>query len=246
MSPFSACSGRSPISQCEIVRFQGRLRPFLDLHLELVVHENRSTMLNLLQKTGTTARLSVHKMFLQAPDLVLSAIAHYVRGNRKERQTRNRVLRQYIQEHLAQEDYTHLINPQKLIQQGEYFNLQTFYDALNQKYFSEKLLLSMTWYGEKRRRRGSRITFGQYVSGLRLIKIHKMLDDPFFPDYFVAFVIYHEMLHSVVPGSLDSRGRFCFHGREFKEREMAFEEYGKAILWEKKNKADLFNYGRTQ
>lgn len=228
---------------------QKRLQRLLNIDVELVVNENRSTMLNLLEKQRTFARLSVHRMFLEAPEPVISAIAHYVRGTRKDRRGRNLVLRQFIQAHLSNSDYTHLVDPQKLIQQGRVYHLKPIYDALNAQYFEGRLDLSLTWFGTPHRKRRARITFGQYLSGLRLIKMHRMLDDPFFPDYFVAFVLYHEMLHSVVPGVTDARGRFCFHGRAFKERERLFEHYKKAISWERENKAKIFGtstgYGWT-
>jgi hypothetical protein len=155
-------------------------------------------------------------------------------------------LREFIHGHLDRCDYTHLVNPQKLIQQGHVYHLKYLYDEINKKYFKGQLHLFLTWYGTPHSKRRMRITFGQYVSGLRLIKIHRMLDHPFFPEYFVAFVLYHEMLHSVIPGSRDTKGRFCIHGKNFKEREKAFEYYQKAIEWEKNNKAKLFeSYGRT-
>jgi len=219
--------------------FKIRLAQHLKMDLELVVNENRSTMLNLLEKNRTFVRLSIHKMFLKAPDPVVSAIAHYVRGTRKE----NSILRLYIQEHLAQYDYTYLVNQNQLLHAGNNYNLKLLYDEINIKYFDCKLDLSITWYGKQKKSRNStRITFGQYLAGLRLIKIHRILDDSFFPEYFVSFVIYHEMLHSVISGSLDARGRYCFHSAAFKRREKAFEHYWKAIEWEKNNKKQLFQW----
>jgi hypothetical protein len=217
-----------------------RLQSLLRMDVELVLTENRSTMLSLLEKRGGCVRLSVHKMFLEAPDAVISALAHYVRGTRAGRGARNQVLRSYIQTHLSHHDYTHLVDPQKFVQKGKIYHLQPFYDRLNERYFEGKLSLSLTWFGSSRRVKRSHIVFGQYLAGLRVIKIHRILDDAFFPEYFVEFVLYHEMLHSVVPNFQDARGRMCFHGKDFKERERAFEHYYKAIEWEKNNKKHLF------
>lgn len=220
--------------------FEARLAKYLNLKLELVINENRSTMLNLLEKKRDRARLSVHKMFLDAPDEVVSAIAHYVRGTRKGKSRYNLILRSYIQEHLSQYDYSHLVDKMQLTHEGEVYNLKSLYDEINEKYFQDQLDLSLTWYGAKGRRRGrSRITFGQYLDGLRLIKIHRMLDDAFFPDYFVMFIVYHEMLHCVIPGEVKG-GTFRFHSRNFREQEKRFEHYQRAIDWEKKNKHRFF------
>jgi hypothetical protein len=222
--------------------FKTRLQRYLKIDLALIVNENRSTMLNLLEKRENFARLSVHKMFLEAPDSVVRAIADYVQRGRKYRQESSALLRTFIQEHLTRSNYTHLIESQKLLHVGRTYHLKPLYDRLNLEYFGAQLDLSITWYGKQRIRPRLRsiVTFGQYLAGLRLIKIHRMLDDPFFPHYFVAFVVYHEMLHSVIPTSVDARGRLCFHTPSFKEREKAFTHYREAIEWEKKNKTRLF------
>lgn len=221
--------------------FQEKLSKLLDIQLELVVNENRSTMLSLLEKKRNRARLSIHRMFLNAPEDVISAIAHYVRGTRRPR--KDLIIRGYIQSNLPRYNYSYKINKDKLVSVGRYYNLKRIYDTLNKHYFQNKLDLDITWFGlSKRRQRRSRIIFGMYQDHLKLIKIHRIMDDPFFPDYFVRFVVYHEMLHEVVPGYVDEKGLFRIHGKEFKEREKQFEDYEKAILWEKKNKKQLFNF----
>lgn len=188
-------------------------------------------------------RLSVHKMFLTAPDSVLEAIVHYIQGKTHERRKHALTLRVYIQEHLAQNDYSHLLDPRKLVKRGTHYDLDAIYQDLNRTYFNDQLSLEITWYGRKMQRPKRRVTFGQYLDGLRLIKIHRMMDDPFFPSYFVEFIVYHEMLHAVVPGSAGRGDRFLFHTKEFKRREKEFAEYAKALTWEKKNKGVLFSHG---
>lgn len=67
-----------------------------------------------------------------------------------------------------------------------------------------------------------------------------MLDDAFYPPYFVAFVVYHEMLHNVVPGKTDAMGYYRVHTPEFKRLEKQFAEYDMAMKWEKKHKELIF------
>ena len=214
-----------------------KLRRFLKRDLELVINENRSTMVS-LQKAKK--RLSLHKMFLEAPDPVIEAVAHYVRGTRKDAPKRNLVLRGYIQENLARFDASHRIDRAKLVQKGRVYDLKPFYNQLNREYFNGELELGITWFGSWGRNCRSRVTFGQYHDNLRLIKINRILDDPFFPEFFVRFILYHEMVHAVVTGYVDERGRFCIHGKAFKERERQFEHYEKAAAWEKRNKKHFF------
>jgi len=225
---------------------QVRLSQLLGVELELVINQNRSTMLSMLEKRRGWARVSIHQIFLCAPEHVVEAVAHFIRGDRKNRRHHNLILRGFIQEELSNSDFTHLVDEKKLEQQGRIYHLQEFYEQANATYFENKLNLQISWYGRGSSKARSRITFGQYLDGLRLIKIHRMLDDPFFPEYFVRFVVYHEMLHAVVPGEVDGRGRYCFHGPAFKKREKQFEHYYSAIFWEKANKKDIFKHGRSQ
>lgn len=210
------------------------------MRLDLVINENRSTMLNVLEKKRGAARLSMHRMFLEAPDRVISAIAHYVRGTIRVSQGEHLVLRSFIQTTLQSYDYSHRIDPKKLVHEGKYYDVGHLYRRLNQQYFDGKLALKITWYGHWGKRNASRVTFGQYYDALKLVKIHRILDDPFFPDYFVSFVVYHEMLHAVVPGYADERGRFRMHGEKFKQREREFEYYEEATAWERKNRLFFF------
>lgn len=206
-------------------------------NLELVINENRSTMLSIHPKTG---KLSLHKMFLDAPEPVIAAVAHYVRGTRRDAYGHKLTLRAYIQDNLARFDHSHRLDRSKLVQKGRVYDLQPLYEQINRAYFSDALKLELTWYGVWGRNNRSRVTFGQYVDNLRLIKIHRILDDPFFPLFFVRFILYHEMLHAVIPGQVDQSGRYCMHGKAFKERERLFADYAEARAWEKQHKHHFF------
>ena len=220
--------------------FRKQLRKHIKIRVDLQLNENRSTMLSLLDRGPWYARLSMHKMFLDAPEHVVKAIADYVKGRRDEK----RVLRAYIQQNVSRFKRVERLDHSKLVQEGEEYHLGSLYDLINEKYFEGNLDLAITWYGGRERYKRNRVTFGLYQESLRLVKIHRMMDAPFFPPYFVAFVVYHEMLHAVVPGHVDKSGRFCVHGKEFKARERLFDHYEKAVAWEKANKDRIF-YGRS-
>ena len=128
---------------------------------------------------------------------------------------------------------------------GAHHNLQAIYDQINANYFEGKLELGITWIGNRLARPRTRIVLGSYHLHQNVIRINRILDHPNIPHYFVAYIVYHEMLHSVIDGSLDRRGRYCFHSPAFKEREKEFEHYALAVEWEQKNKNALFKYGWT-
>lgn len=210
-----------------------RLRAHLLCEIELVVNENRSTLLNLLEKSRKKVRLSLHKLFLDAPDSVVAALAGYVRGERKVRS----VLRAYIQQNHSQFPTTY---PGELIAKGREHDLIPLFHELNHAYFKGSIEVCITWYGAWGHKNRSRVTFGQYLETSRLIKIHRILDDPFVPPLFLSYVLFHEMLHVVIPGQIDAKGRLCLHGSEFKNRERTFAHYEEAIRWERENKGYFF------
>jgi hypothetical protein len=67
-----------------------------------------------------------------------------------------------------------------------------------------------------------------------------LLDSPSFPDYFVSYVVYHEMLHHVCPSYFDAKGLHQIHSKEFKAKEIEFKHYDLAQTWIKKNHSSFF------
>lgn len=216
------------------------LQQHLKMDLEIVINDNRSTMLNVLQRRKRSMRLSLHRMFLEAPASVISAVAHLVRTSRTKCKEQNHIVKEYIQRNLPRFDASHRVDRSKLSPKGAVYHLREIFDVLNQSYFEGSLDLMITWYKTPSRKNRQRITFGQYYDNMKLIKINELLDNSFFPDYFVSFIVYHEMLHARIPGHMDEKGRYCVHGKAFKERERLFEHYERAHLWEKQNKNSIF------
>ncbi len=68
--------------------------------------------------------------------------------------------------------------------------------------------------------------FGTIQEEDRVIRINPLLDQPFVPRWFLEYVLYHEMLHSVVPDEFDSSGRRRVHTEEFYRRERSFPRIG--------------------
>ena len=82
-----------------------------------------------------------------------------------------------------------------------------------------------------------RVNARHFRGRLRVIRIHPLLDQPFVPRWFLEYVLYHEMLHSVVPDETNSAGRRRIHTAEFYRRERAFPRYRRARQWEDENLA---------
>ncbi len=126
-----------------------------------------------------------------------------------------------------------------------HYDLKAIYNTLNRSYFDNKLNLEITWFGSAMRAARRHRKLGLYCFRTKVVKIHRLLDQPHFPPYFISYVVYHEMLHSVCPPIKAKKGRYLIHHHDFKKREREFSEYEMAKRWEEENKRLFFNYGRT-
>ena len=114
-----------------------------------------------------------------------------------------------------------------LLHEGTHFDLRPIFENLNRRYFRGRLR------GYKRPR--EYFIFGTIQEQDRVIRINRALDQPFVPAWFLRYVLYHEMLHSIVPDEVLSRGRRRVHTEEFNRRERQFPGYRRARRWEEEN-----------
>jgi len=93
----------------------------------------------------------------------------------------------------------------------------------------------ITWGQRRRIKRGQRhIRFGSFDPERNVVRIHRILDHPRVPSWFIGFIIYHEMLHRVL-GVDVVNGRRRPHSKEFRAREAEHPRYDAAQSWEKAN-----------
>ena len=90
-------------------------------------------------------KVSLHRMFLKAPQNVMNALACYLR---REEKSIAPAIRAFIEDNLKNLDYSHQLDHTKLYSQGHVSNLKHIYDDLNREYFRSKLNLSITWFGK--------------------------------------------------------------------------------------------------
>ena len=122
--------------------------------------------------------------------------------------------------------------------EGTYFDLRANFDRLNERYFGGKLRGYRVVWGRKRKRRPKEyFIFGTIQEEDRVIRINPLLDQAFVPAWFLRYILYHEMLHAVVPDEPGANGRRCVHTEEFYERERKFPRYRRARKWEEENLA---------
>jgi len=125
--------------------------------------------------------------------------------------------------------------PLKTMTCGRYYNLKQIYNRLNESYFDGKLKKPITWGKPFKGRRRRSIRFGYVDSNAGVIRINPSLDAKFVPEYFVEFIVFHEMLHCLVDAKVSPNGRTLAHHSGFRKREKEYECYREAIKWQDEN-----------
>jgi hypothetical protein len=193
----------------------------------LSITDNRHSIITHRVQRGVL-HARIHHMFLDAPPAVVDALVRYVtRGGREA----SALLGDHIDDNgfrLARRKRN-----APLVTKGKHHDLLALFTGINERYFGGSVHALITWgkrptTGSKHRRT---IKLGSYSAVDRLIRVHPALDRPWVPRYFVAYIVYHEMLHHVIPGSR-GLGRVNLHPPEFKERERQFRHFERALEWE--------------
>jgi len=122
--------------------------------------------------------------------------------------------------------------------EGKHFDLGEMFSQLNKRYFRGRLRNYKVEWGRRRKHRPKdHFVFGTIQEEDRVIRVHPLLDQAFVPRWFLKYVLYHEMLHSVVPDKPLRNGRRRVHTEEFNRRERQFRGYHRARRWEEQNLA---------
>jgi hypothetical protein len=210
------------------------LRRVLGKRIELAITDNRRMMLSTRDMRGSVL-VRVHHMFLDADPFTQHALGRYLRfGDRSS----SSIVGAYIE---ANEQR---IRPSrrrhKVHTAGQKHDLSAIFNRLNDTYFQGMVDASVTWgrrTSPKNELRES-IKLGTYCAERKLIRIHPTLDRSWVPRYFVEYVVFHEMLHHMIPMPVRD-GRRSLHSPEFRESERRYRRYAEALEWEQKNIARL-------
>lgn len=128
--------------------------------------------------------------------------------------------------------------------QKGFYNLREIFDHVNVRYLGGRVRARITW-GIPRLARRSDLLFGTYTFEDRLITIHRVLDHETVPRFFLEFLMFHEMLHQLIPPLRVRReGRLVriFHPEAFQIVERRFPYYYLAQAWERRHTPRLEAY----
>ena len=202
------------------VSLESRLAQASGRRVRLVLTHNRSSMLSVRFAIDGGVRLRLDHGFLQMPGHVLDALGRYLRLRRREDW---RVVAHFAGGLVPA---ARPAAPGQVRTHGRFHDLALIRDEVNRTYFQGRLDCRIGWgtLGHRRRRTRSRsIRYGSYVRAQDLVRINPLLDDPRVPADFVAYIVYHEMLHAVVPSEQGARRRH--HHAVYRHLERRFPDY---------------------
>lgn len=207
------------------------LPPGKDLALRFT--NNRYSMVTVRRRDSGYA-VRTHRMFKDAQPRVVRALARYIVHNDPRA---SRALGDFIRKN------EHVIVKQppqrrdiRMRPIGKHHDLQRIFDDLNIRHFHGQLAARITWGTGPRRPqpRQKSIKMGSFSIEDRIIRIHPLLDNRLVPEYFVAWIVFHEMLHGK-HGAERVGDRRCYHTKAFLAEERSFEHYERAGAWERAN-----------
>jgi len=110
--------------------------------------------------------------------------------------------------------------------QGEAYDLEKMFAKLNRRHFDGELKKpALTWS-----QRRTRNILGHHDRVYDTVTISKTLDSLDVPEWFVEYILYHELLHMKHPARLIN-GRRYYHTSAFRSDERRFPQYDEAQQW---------------
>ena len=200
--------------------------------VDLVFTTNHSTMISFARRQGRY-RVRLHRMFRHADTAMLEHLARFILGRRNADST---ALDQFIDDH-KDEINRERKRRRRLREQGAHHDLKAILAKVADEYFGHLNDVRIGWgtapkrQGRQRQRRTITRALATYSYDDQTIRVSPVLDRPEVPGYVMEWIIYHEMLHHVLPIE-KSGGRNHYHTRKFRMLERAFKDFEKAKRWE--------------
>jgi hypothetical protein len=194
---------------------------------DLVVHDNIHTLASVDSKKN----LRLQEIFLSASEKVLRSLIRIIA--RKSRKDDNEIVNRFIAENPPYKGIKEL--PKSLTRDcigpyGRYYDLKEILDEIMEKYTGEIDGILISW--RKQTTGKSSVTWGSYrdLPNGGIIRVNSVLDKKFVPRYVVESIVYHELLHHLIPMEPDGTLQRV-HTRSFNDLLEKFPDFDKAERW---------------
>jgi hypothetical protein len=190
--------------------------------VSVTLTRNRVSMVSVAFGDDGRVRVRVNEIFLNAPEQVLVSLADYIRT----RQRRHwKVVGSYARAIEVPRAPAARRRAPTGAQKGKVHDLEALAHDVNRRYFSGRVRCGVQWGIDRARRarggQGRSIRYGSWSPATRTIRLHPRLDDARVPREFVEYILFHEMLHAIVPARVIA-GRRVVHSPEFQKLERTF------------------------
>jgi len=187
-----------------------------------------------------TIRLRAGRVYVRISDLLESAPPEIIRAlafllvarllSRKAPRDHERVYRSYAfsPELLRASDLARRQRGRKLISTstGRVYDLARMFTRLNRRHFEGEMETPVLTWSQRR----ARSILGHHDAAHNTITISKTLDSPDVPEWFVEYIMFHEMLHIKHPARIIN-GRRHYHTPAFRADERNYPRYQQAQDW---------------
>jgi hypothetical protein len=218
-----------------------RYRPelFFEGELRIQFHQNTWTMAS-LGRRGRCSTLRLHRLFARAPVSVLDAVVRsfFVPQDAGARRELRSSILEFIESN-SQLALSTLSARRLRPARGAAYDLKAIEDGVRRKFLPSCPPVRIGW--------SQRITaslMGKWIatpaSLPNVVVINRLLDDAGVPLYYLEYVVFHELLHEVIP-IRRKEGRWVHHPAEFRRMEKQFPSFKQAVLWERQNVGRLFD-----
>ncbi|MGC1831208.1 MAG: hypothetical protein WA405_02655 [Candidatus Acidiferrales bacterium] len=205
------CTGRAP-------HFVVEYHPYADLTHTIRLRED-------------TARVRLSDVLRRAPRAVVEAAAAILLGRLYRRRPPAQMVETYRRFTYARTTRRQLLlmrqrraRRAELRPSGAHHDLGPLFDRLNRGYFENTLARPRLGWSA----RAWRTQLGCFDPALHQIVINRGLDRGDVPEYVVAYILFHEMLHQKHPMRFE-RCRRESHSAEFRREEKRFADYPRAM-----------------
>lgn len=209
------------------------IRAELGKPVRLKITDNKRLLLS--QKRAPSAvEIRAHHVFLRADERVQRAAARFLRDRDP---SASAILDDFLK---AEADYlrsARIRRPSRVSPRGRVHDLDVILRDVVARHFDHPVDQPRIGWGraasaKKGRKRSIRL--GVYDREEALIRIHRALDRDWVPAFYVGFIVYHELLHHLIP-PVERGGRLYVHTPEFRRLERKYHYYAEAIAFEREN-----------
>ncbi|HUT53872.1 MAG TPA: hypothetical protein VM658_10825 [bacterium] len=215
--------------------FTAELAALVAEPVKIILTSNRSTLISVREGKGGQKTARVQCAFRAADHETMKALARFIlKPDARSRRRIDAFLHnnQALIEAMARDSSPRLAARSA----GRHLDLTRVLNKVRREYGIRVPGVAISWSsgGTRRKRRARRtIKFGSYCHRSKTIKIHPGLDSPDVPEFFVEYIVYHELLHALFPPVAGDGGRRDVHTAEFKRFEKKFPRYEEARKFEK-------------